>query len=47
MNLTRNERNVLKYVVENAKTTDSEIAEKLHITLQAIGRIRKKLETVG
>ncbi|OQX22554.1 MAG: hypothetical protein BWK75_00460 [Candidatus Altiarchaeales archaeon A3] len=47
MKFTRNERKVLGYLVENAKITDSEIAEKLHITPQAIGKIRKKLETSG
>jgi len=47
MKWTRNERKVLEYLVENAKITDSEIAEKLHITPQAIGKIRKKLETSG
>lgn len=47
MKFTRNEREVLKCLVENAKTTDSEIAERLHITPQAVGKIRKKLETIG
>ncbi len=47
MKFTKNERKVLEYLVENAKITDSEIAEKLHITPQAVGKIRKKLETMG
>ncbi|PKP58184.1 MAG: hypothetical protein CVT88_07755 [Candidatus Altiarchaeales archaeon HGW-Altiarchaeales-1] len=47
MKWTRNERKVLGYLIENAKITDSEIAEKLHITPQAVGKIRKKLETSG
>ncbi|PKP56641.1 MAG: hypothetical protein CVT88_09985, partial [Candidatus Altiarchaeales archaeon HGW-Altiarchaeales-1] len=47
MKWTRNERKVLGDLIENAKITDSEIAEKLHITPQAVGKIRKKLETSG
>ncbi|MDI6730644.1 MAG: winged helix-turn-helix transcriptional regulator [Candidatus Altarchaeum sp.] len=47
MKFTRNERKVLEYLIENAKITDSEIAEKLHITSQAVGKIRKKLEIIG
>jgi len=47
MKFTRNERKVIEYLVENAKITDSEIAEKLHITPQAVGKIRKKLEDNG
>lgn len=47
MKFTRNEGKVLRYLVENAKITDSEIAEKIHLSPQAIGKIRKKLESRG
>lgn len=42
--LTRNEKKVLKLLLENARTTDSEIATKLKISSQAVGMIRRKLE---
>lgn len=42
--LTKNEKKVLKLLVDNAKLSDTSIANKLNITSQAIGRIRKKLE---
>lgn len=44
INLTKNEKKVLKILLENSRTTDSEIASKLKITSQAVGKIRKKLE---
>jgi len=47
MNLTRTEKFVLKALVENSRTKDSEIARKLKITPQAVGKIRKKLEDRG
>ncbi|MFN3527869.1 MAG: winged helix-turn-helix transcriptional regulator, partial [Candidatus Altarchaeaceae archaeon] len=33
--LTRNEKKVLKFLIENARITDTEIAKKLNITPQA------------
>lgn len=42
--LSKNEKTVLKLLIENSKTTDSEIANKLNITSQAVGKIRKRLE---
>lgn len=45
--LTRNEKKVLKFLIENARITDTEIAKKLNITPQAVGKIRKKLENSG
>lgn len=42
--LSKNERSVLKILVENSRTCDSEIANKLNISSQAVGKIRKKLE---
>lgn len=42
--LTKNEKKVLKLLIDNAKLSDTSIAKKLNISSQAIGRIRKKLE---
>ena len=47
MELTRNERRVLKFLIENGRVTDAELSKKLKITSQAIGKIRKKLEREG
>ncbi len=47
MELTRNERRVLSFLIENGRATDAELSKKLNITSQAIGKIRKKLETLG
>jgi len=44
MKLTNNEKKVLRLLIKNAKITDSSIAEKLKISSQAVGKIRKKLE---
>ena len=44
MNLTKNEKKVLKLLLENARVSDSLIAEKLKISSQAVGKIRRKLE---
>jgi DNA-binding Lrp family transcriptional regulator len=42
--LTKNEKAVLKILLEDAKLSDTSIATKLNISTQAIGRIRKRLE---
>lgn len=47
MKLTRNEKTVLRKLLENSRTSDSDIARKLRITAQAVGKIRKKLENLG
>ena len=47
MELTRNERRVLKFLIENGRATDTELSEKLNITSQAVGKIRRKLEDDG
>jgi len=47
MKLTKNEKRTLKFLLENAKITDTEIGERLRITKQAAGKIRKKLEGQG
>jgi len=42
--LTKNEKKTLKLLLENSRVTDSEIASKLKISSQAVGKIRRKLE---
>ncbi len=44
MDLTKNERRTLKLLLANSRMTDSEIAQQLKITSQAVGKIRRKLE---
>lgn len=44
MKLNKNEKKVLYMLIDNAKTTDSEIAFKIKITPQGVRKIRKKLE---
>jgi DNA-binding Lrp family transcriptional regulator len=45
MELTKNEKNMLKLLLVNSKMNNSEIALKLHISSQAVGKIRRKLES--
>lgn len=45
MRLTKNEKKVLNLLLNNAKITDSFIADKLKISSQAVGKIRKKLDS--
>ncbi|MFH1403684.1 MAG: Lrp/AsnC family transcriptional regulator [Candidatus Altiarchaeota archaeon] len=45
--LTRNERKVLKFLIQNGRISDAEMARKLSITAQAVGKIRRKLEEEG
>lgn len=47
MKLTRNERRVLHLLIENGRASDAEIARDMKITPQAVGKIRKKLESEG
>ena len=47
MELTRNERRVMEFLIKNGRATDTELSEKLKITSQAVGKIRKKLEAGG
>ena len=42
--LTKHEKEVLKLLLENTRLSDTSISEKLNISSQAIGRIRKRLE---
>ena len=44
MRLNKNERMVLKLLLENSKLSDSSIALRLKISSQAVGKIRRKLE---
>ena len=43
--LTRNEKRTLKLLLENSRISDSEIASILKISSQAVGKIRRKLES--
>lgn len=45
MKLTQNEKRTLKLLLDNSRITDSEIATQLKITSQAVGKIRRKLES--
>jgi len=45
LELTRNEKRILKLLIDNSRITDSDIALRLGISGQAVGKIRKKLET--
>src|SRR3989344_9177777 len=45
--LTRNEQEVLKKIIDQAKVPDLEIAKKMGLSQQAIFKIRHKLEEVG
>lgn len=47
MNLTKNERKVVCYLIKNARITDAAISRGIDITLQAVRNIRKKLESQG
>ena len=44
---TKNEKAVLLTLIDDCKTPDTKIAERLRITTQAVGKIRKKLEEEG
>ncbi|HLD19311.1 MAG TPA: Lrp/AsnC family transcriptional regulator [Candidatus Nanoarchaeia archaeon] len=44
---TENEKKVVKSLIENARTSDAHIGRKLNISLQAVRKIRKKLEHEG
>jgi DNA-binding Lrp family transcriptional regulator len=45
MELTKNEKKILKLLLVNSRANDSEIASQLGISSQAVGKIRKKLES--
>jgi len=43
--LTKNEKRTLKLLLENSRISDSEIGSILKISSQAVGKIRRKLES--
>ena len=45
MKLISSEKQVLKFLIENGRVSDREISRKLGITSQAVGKIRRKLES--
>jgi len=45
MELTKNEKKILKLLLDNSRINDSEIASKIGISSQAVGKIRRKLES--
>ncbi|MDR4505884.1 MAG: Lrp/AsnC family transcriptional regulator [Candidatus Scalindua sp.] len=47
MKLTKNEVHVLKLLVQNPLSTNQEISNKLEITSQGVGKIRKQLTEKG
>lgn len=47
MNMTKNEKKIIKLLLDNGRISDVEMAEKLKISCQAVGKIRKKLEESG
>ena len=47
MKLTKNENNLLELIIKNPKISNKEIAKKLNITSQAIGKIKKNLNNKG
>jgi len=47
MNFTKHEKEIIKLLLENGRMTDMDIAGKLKISAQAVGRIRGKLKDNG
>jgi DNA-binding Lrp family transcriptional regulator len=47
MKLTNNEKQLLKMLIDNADTTNRQIADKLNITTQGVGKLKKNLESKG
>jgi DNA-binding Lrp family transcriptional regulator len=45
--LTKNDQDVLKSIIEQAKLPDTEIARKMRLSQQAVYKIRSKLESKG
>jgi DNA-binding Lrp family transcriptional regulator len=45
--LTKNDQKVLQSILDQAKLPDTEIAKKMHLSQQAIYKIRTKLEAKG
>lgn len=47
LRLTKNEKFVLKELIDNGRVSDSSIAKNLKISVQAVRKIRKKFENNG
>jgi len=47
ISLSKNEKTVLIALLDDGRAKDSDIATKINITTQAVGKIRKKLENIG
>jgi len=47
INFSKNEKEMLKLLLDNGRISDKEISEKLNISPQACGKIRRKLEDSG
>ncbi len=47
LKLTKNEKFVLKGLIDNGRASDSSIAKKLKVSVQAVRKIRKKFENNG
>jgi DNA-binding Lrp family transcriptional regulator len=47
MKLTKNEKLALKFLIKNGRIPDADIARKLKISTQAVGKIRRKMEKLG
>jgi len=45
--LTKNQRTVLKKIIYDGKISDTSIAKEMHISQQAVFKIRHRLESVG
>ncbi|MBI4438495.1 winged helix-turn-helix transcriptional regulator [Candidatus Woesearchaeota archaeon] len=45
--LTKNDKTVLKNIIDYAKVSDTEIARRMKISAQAVFKIRNKLERLG
>jgi len=47
LNLTKNEKIVLKELISNGRVSDTTIAKKIKVSSQAVRKIRKKFENNG
>lgn len=47
MKLTKNEKTILELIVINPRISNRELSEKLHITTQAVGKVKKHLYNKG
>ncbi|MHC1592641.1 MAG: Lrp/AsnC family transcriptional regulator [Methermicoccaceae archaeon] len=47
MNLSSNEKEVMKLLLSNARATDTKISHQIGLSTTGVGKIRKKLESKG